>query len=185
MEYLDVCDEQGNPTGETVARDVAHRDGIRHRTAHVWVVRRVEGRWQVLLQKRSADKDSFPGKYDTSAAGHIAAGDEPLPSARRELWEELGIRAGAAQLRCAGSFDIRYEREFHGRVFRDNELAHVFVYAEPVRIDALALQPGEVERADWFDLERLRAALPVRRDLFCVPTPGVAVLMDYLRGESV
>ena len=37
MEYLDIVNETGQPTGETVSRDIAHRDGIRHRTAHVYV----------------------------------------------------------------------------------------------------------------------------------------------------
>jgi isopentenyldiphosphate isomerase len=180
MEYLDVCDAQGNPTGEIVARDVAHREGIRHRTAHVWVVRRVDGRWQVLLQKRSENKESFPGKYDTSSAGHIPAGDEPLESALRELAEELGIRATPDQLHPAGTFDIRYEKEFHGRLFRDNELSYVYVYMEPVDAGALTLQEEEVSRVDWFDLEKTWSELPARRDIFCVPTPGMAVLRAYL-----
>ena len=184
MEYFDVCDAQGNPTGEIVARDVAHREGIRHRTAHVWVVRRVDGRWQVLLQKRSANKDSFPGKYDTSSAGHIQAGDAPLASALRELAEELGIHAAPEQLRPAGTFDIRFEKEFHGRLFRDNELAHVFVYMEPVDIEQLTLQADEVERVDWFDLEATWAELPTRRDVYCVPTPGMEVLRKYLGNEE-
>ena len=81
MEYFDICDERGVPTGETVERSVAHRDGILHRTAHVWIVRMHEGRCQVLLQKRSAEKDSYPGMYDTSSAGHIPAGKEPRESA--------------------------------------------------------------------------------------------------------
>ena len=180
MEYLDVCDEQGHPTGEIVARDVAHREGIRHRTAHVWVVRRVDGRWQVLLQKRSENKESFPGKYDTSSAGHIPAGDEPLESALRELAEELGIHATPDQLHPAGTFDIRYEKVFHGHLFKDNELSHVYVYMEPVDADALTLQKEEVSRVDWFDLEKTWSELPTRRDIFCVPTPGMAVLRAYL-----
>ena len=184
MEYFDVCDEDGNPTGEIVSRVAAHREGIRHRTAHVWVVRKVEGRWQVLLQKRSENKDSFPGKYDTSSAGHIPAGDAPLESALRELAEELGIHAAPEQLRYAGTFDIRYEKEFHGRLFRDNELSHVFVYMEPVDIGDLTLQKEEVSRVDWFDLEDTWAALPTRRDVFCVPTPGMAVLRGFLRENS-
>ena len=35
MEYFDIVDENGNPTGEIVSRDEAHDKGIRHRTAHV------------------------------------------------------------------------------------------------------------------------------------------------------
>lgn len=184
MEYFDICDENGQPTGATVARDVAHREGIRHRTAHVWIVRKIDGRWQVLLQKRSANKDSFPGKYDTSSAGHIPAGDAPVESAVRELGEELGIRAAPDELEYAGWFDIRYEKEFHGRMFRDNEYCSVYVYRRPVDVSALRLQEEEVERADWFDLETTWAALPARRDIYCVPTEGMAVLRDFLAGEE-
>lgn len=85
MEIFDIVDEQGVPTGDTVSRAEAHAQGIRHRTAHVWIVRQHEGRDQVLLQHRSMEKDSFPGCYDTSSAGHIHAGDEPLTSALREM----------------------------------------------------------------------------------------------------
>ena len=98
MELLDIVDEKGNPTGETVPREVAHREGIRHRTAHVWIFRRRGGVVQILLQKRSDNKDSDPGCYDISSAGHVQAGDEFLPSAIRELKEELGIEAGEEDL---------------------------------------------------------------------------------------
>ena len=40
MELLDIVDENGKPTGETVERKTAHSEGIRHRTAHVWIVRK-------------------------------------------------------------------------------------------------------------------------------------------------
>ena len=69
MEYFDIVDESGLPTGEIVSRDIAHRDGIRHRTAHVWVVRPAHAGYDILLQKRSRNKDSFPGFFDTSSAG--------------------------------------------------------------------------------------------------------------------
>ena len=71
MEYFDVCDEQGEPTGEVVERGRAHREGIRHRTAHVWILRQRADKTEILLQKRSRNKDSFPGLYDTSSTGHV------------------------------------------------------------------------------------------------------------------
>ena len=40
MEYLDLVDEAGNPTGEVVERTTAHAQGLRHRTCHVWLLRR-------------------------------------------------------------------------------------------------------------------------------------------------
>ena len=97
MEYLDVVDEFGNPTGEIVERQKAHREGIRHRTSHVWIIREYNG-IEVLLQKRSENKDSYPGCYDISSAGHLIAGSEYKESALRELKEELGISAKIDEL---------------------------------------------------------------------------------------
>ena len=181
MEYFDVCNEQGEPTGETVSREIAHRDGILHRTSHVWIFREMAGKKQVLLQRRSKQKDSYPGLYDTSSAGHIPAGEEPLPSALRELEEELGIRATADQLAYAGSFRIEYEETFHDRIVHDNEFTHVYVYREPVDIQDLRLQETEVEDAAWFDLEEVWNEIQFSKDRFCVAPQGMQVLMKFLK----
>ena len=105
-EYFDIVDDNGMPTGEIISRNTAHKDGIQHRTAHVWIIKEKPGGYDILLQKRSMNKDSFPGQYDTSSAGHIPAGDEPSESALRELKEELGIDAEPEDLHYAGSFHI-------------------------------------------------------------------------------
>lgn len=184
MELLDICNEDGFQTGETVSRDIAHRDGILHRTAHVWVVRKKEAGYDILLQKRSMEKDSFPGLYDTSSAGHIPAGEESLPSALRELAEELGITAQPQELSYAGMFRIQYDKNFHGKRFRDNEVARVYVYQEPVEIEDLTLQASEVEEVRWFDLEEVYREIQTSRNRFCVPLVGMQVLRDYLAGGS-
>ena len=184
MEYFDVVDENGFPTGETVSREAAHRKGIRHRTAHVWIIRPSKTGYDLLLQKRSMNKDSFPGLYDTSSAGHIPAGDEPLESALRELKEELGIEATPGQLSYAGMFQIQYEKEFHGHIFRDNEVASVYVYQEPVEITFLTLQESEVSEVCWFDLDEVWNEIKTDRSRFCVPTGGLRVLREYLIVES-
>ena len=145
MEIFDIVDEKGIPTGETIERTQAHEKGVRHRTAHIWIVREQDGKVQLLLQKRSAEKDSFPGRFDTSSAGHIQAGDEPEESAIRELHEELGIRAAKEDLTFAGRFDIQYEKEFYGKMFRDNEVAFVYMYTKPVDAKKLTLQKGSGE----------------------------------------
>ena len=184
MEYLDVCDEKGQPTGGIVSRDKAHRDGIRHRTAHVWVIREEKGQIQVLLQKRSANKESFPGMYDTSSAGHIPAGCEPLDSALRELREELGIEAGEGQLRYLGAICNRYEAQFRGKIFRDNEYCSVYLYREPLDAESLHLQAEEVERVDWFDLEQVREEIEHSRERFCVPGASLDLLRRFLLTEQ-
>lgn len=180
MEYLDICNEEGLPTGEIISRDEAHRDGVLHRTAHVWIVRKKETGYDVLLQKRSMEKESFPGQYDTSSAGHIPAGAEPLDSALRELEEELGIKADTDDLSEAGTFRIRYEKEFHGRMFRDNEYTRVYVYQKPVDTASLTLQASEVDEVRWFDLDEVSDEIRRSRERFCVPSAGLNVLRRFL-----
>ena len=180
MEFLDIVDEDGAPTGETVSREVAHAEGIRHRTAHVWIIRRGKTGYEILLQKRSREKDSFPGMYDTSSAGHISAGCEPKSSALRELREELGICAAPEQLRYAGRFRIQYEKMFHGKMFKDNEVTDVYVYEEPVALSSLKLQESEVEEVRWFDLDSVWREIQMRRDRICVPREGLEVLKKYV-----
>ena len=183
MELLDIVDENGKPIGETVERKTAHSEGIRHRTAHVWIVRKSDEGAEVLLQKRAMNKESFPGMFDTSSAGHIQAGDEPLESALREFHEELGIRAQPQELEFAGNFRISYEKEFYGKMFRDNEIAFVYIYSQPVDETKLVLQKEEVETVEWFDLEEAYANCKKRDPRFCAPTGGIEIVIKELAGR--
>ena len=182
MEYFDIVDEKGNPLGGQVEREIAHRDGIMHRTAHIWVVRRETG--EVLLQKRCLAKDSFPGRYDTSSAGHIQAGDEPLESALRELEEELGIRAEAEDLHFADTFRNQYEEPFHGQMFKDNEVSFVYVYEKPVEISDMTLQEEEIESVAWFKLDQVIEAVEQHDPMFCVPMAGLMIAKRYMENHG-
>ena len=184
MEYLDIVDENGKPTGKTVSREEAHAKGIMHRTAHVWIVRPTGDGYEVLLQKRSEKKESYPGMYDTSSAGHIQAGDEPLESALRELEEELGIRAEAEDLHFADTFRNQYEEPFHGQMFKDNEVSFVYVYEKPVEISDMTLQEEEIESVAWFKLDQVIEAVEQHDPMFCVPMAGLMIAKRYMENQG-
>ena len=154
MEMLDIVDENGVPTGETVEREAAHRNGIRHRTSHVWILRKRNGKTQVLLQKRSLNKDSHPGCYDTSSAGHIPSGEDFLESSLRELQEELGITAAAEELLYCGCRRSEYRGEFHGRRFWDHQVSNVYILWRDVEESQLTLQKSEVDSVVWMDWDK-------------------------------
>ena len=86
-ERFDVVDEQDRVIG-VESRGVVHATGLRHRAIHIFVF---NGRGELFLQKRSPWKDKHPGKWDSSAAGHLDSGEEYAAAARRELREELDI----------------------------------------------------------------------------------------------
>ena len=126
-ERFDVLDGAGARTGATAPRSEVHARGLFHRAVHVWVAAPHTG--EVLLQRRAACKDSWPGLLDCSAAGHVAAGDEPLPSALRELEEELGLRVGARRLKPLFTHLERAATLQGGRPFFNNEFQDVFLLA--------------------------------------------------------
>ena len=151
-EYLDVVDENGKPTGETVERSVAHREGFPHRTSHLWLVRKRDGRIQVLLQKRAMTK-SFPGCYDISSAGHIPAGQDYYPSAIRELKEELGLTAKESELIPCGDMKIVWDDVFFGIPYHDRQYTKVLLLWADIEEDQLTLQKEEVDGVLWIDLQ--------------------------------
>ena len=184
MEIFDIIDENGNPTGKTVERSIAHAEGIRHRTAHIWIIRRKNGRTEILLQKRSRNKDSFPGKFDTSSAGHIQAGDEPLESALRELKEELGIHAVPEDLQFCRKIPDIFCQRISWKMFRMKRLPFVYIYDHPVEIDRLTLQKEEVEEVQWFDLEETYQQCRQHRDKFCVPLGGLQLVREFIKNNN-
>lgn len=116
-ELLDIYDEQVNWLG-TKPRDQVHRDGNWHRTFQCWVIYRDDaGQDFIIVQRRAYDKQTFPGQFDISAAGHYAAG-ETTEDGLRELQEELGLVVDFEDLIplgrriAANSYDGLIDHEF-------------------------------------------------------------------------
>jgi isopentenyldiphosphate isomerase len=96
-ELLAVCDPRGRPLPDGRARAAVHRDGLWHRSFHCWVVRAGARGPELLLQRRAPNKDTWPGAWDVSAAGHYRP-DEGVEGGLREVAEELGLVVPATAL---------------------------------------------------------------------------------------
>lgn len=86
-ELFDVVDEQDTVLRQATRKEV-HDQGLMHRAVHILVFNKHH---DCYLQQRSLLKDRHPGVWDSSAAGHLDAGEDYDTAARRELEEELGI----------------------------------------------------------------------------------------------
>lgn len=89
QEQLSVVDANDLVIG-IAPRDSIHRDRLRHRAVHILVFNDSNF---LYLQKRSMNKDINPDLWDSSAAGHVDAGERYDDCALREIDEELGIKA--------------------------------------------------------------------------------------------
>ena len=76
-------------------RSDVHGNNLRHRAVHILIF---DQAGEVYLQQRSRWKDRHPLKWDSSAAGHVAAGESYEETARRELEEELGTNVPLEKL---------------------------------------------------------------------------------------
>lgn len=168
MEMFDIRTPEGEPTGEVKERSAVHRDGDWHGTAHIWLVRRKNGKIEVLLQKRSRLKETFPGCYDASCAGHLSAGDSFIQGALRELQEELGLEAKEEDLFLGGIYPCQVDEWFGGIHILDREISAVYLYDKPVKEEELKLQEEEVEGVCWIEFERLKELAAAGTPEYCI-----------------
>lgn len=149
-EIFDVCNEHDEVIGQNTRPEV-HRLGLRHRAVHVLVF---NSRGEVFLQKRSMKKDTFPGAWDSSAAGHLDSGEDYDQCAVREMREELGIVAEKTP-----------ERLFKIAARAETGQEHVWVYK--YQCDGpFCLHPEEIEGGDWFAPRRISQWLQERPEDF-------------------
>jgi len=93
-ERFPVVDENDRLLGDAPRGEV-HGDNLRHRAVHLFIFNR---QGELFLQKRSRWKDRHPLLWDSSAAGHVEAGEDYDETAARELEEELGVKAELTRL---------------------------------------------------------------------------------------
>lgn len=149
-EYFDVYSAEGAATGQTVKRADAHATGVWHKSVHVWIVCSKK----VLLQKRSSIKESYPCKWDISAAGHISAGEDSLTTAVREIKEELGLFVAESEL--VFLFKVRNMAVLNNGKFLDNEINEVFLLdltKKDISFVSKFVPNEEVSQLKWFSLE--------------------------------
>ena len=145
-ERIDIWDEAGRATGRTALKSEAHRMCWGHPTVHIWFY---TGSGRVLLQRRAPDKETFPGLWDVSVAGHIGAGESPLEGAVREIREEIGLEVSPLDLEPIGIF-----REVHkhpGGIV-DCEFHHAFLCRLEKPASRLVPQEGEVSELKLYPL---------------------------------
>jgi 16S rRNA (adenine1518-N6/adenine1519-N6)-dimethyltransferase len=131
-EMFPVVDEEDRLAG-AAPRSKVHGDNLRHRAVHILIFRK---NGDLFLQKRSRWKDRHPGTWDSSAAGHVNAGEDYDVAAQRELKEELGIEAPLERVvKLPASENTGQEFIWLYRGRHDGELA---------------LDPGEIEAGRFF-----------------------------------
>jgi isopentenyldiphosphate isomerase len=136
-------------------RRTIHEQQLVHRSIHVLVFDRAD---RLLVQRRHAQKQTYPRYWDTSCAGHVEESDYTAGGpdadldrvyedvARRELHEELGIVVPVAPIARIGPIaGVHYEWIALYRAISDGPFV---------------LQPDEVEEIRFVTRAELAAITP-------------------------
>jgi isopentenyldiphosphate isomerase len=181
-ERFDVYDERGNPIG-TATREETHAKGLWHHTVHCWLVRLGDdGSARILFQRRSESKDTNPGGYDITAAGHLSAGETPR-DVSRELEEELGICATFEDLVLYGTIREEASGEAGGKRYIDREVSHVFGMVTDLKPEHFRLQQEEVTGLYEADALHLMAMMDGYES--SVEAEGVRIVDGTIKPDTV
>ena len=139
QELLDVVDEDDNVIAIKTRGEI-HAEGLMHRAVHILLF---NSKGELFLQKRSMSKDEQPGKWDSSAAGHVDSGEAYVDCARREIAEELGIVVEQPM-------DMLFK--LPASVLTGNEHCMVYRY---IFDGPMVLQADEIDDGQWLAVEAM------------------------------
>jgi len=138
-EIFDIVNDNDEIVG-LASRNEVHRLGLKHRSVHLLIFNK---QGSVLLQKRSMEKDTFPGTWDSSVSGHVDSGENYDEAVIRESWEELGVK-----------FEVVPEKIFKVDACKetDNEFSWVYrLFSE----GPFSPNEDEISEIKWFSIETL------------------------------
>jgi isopentenyl-diphosphate delta-isomerase type 1 len=165
-EIFDLVNERDEVIGQAQRSEV-HRRKLRHRAVHVLVFNALG---ELFLQKRSMQKDCFPGAWDSSASGHLDRGEDYDACAVREVREELGVTLAGPP-----------ERVF--KIAACAETGHEFVWVYSCRHEGpFVLHPDEIERGGWFAAREVTSWMGDKPDDFA---SGLILIWERWRRERL
>jgi len=112
-EIVQIVDEHNNEIA-AVSRRIMREQQLIHRASYILVFNQAD---ELFVQQRTLTKDIYPGFYDIAAGGVVQAGESYEESARRELFEELGV-ADTPLDPCFDHYYADDNNRVWGRIFR-------------------------------------------------------------------
>lgn len=176
-EYFDILDENGNKTNKIKKRTEVHRDGDWHKAVHIWIINE---QGDILLQRRSPNKDSDPNKLDISCAGHLTTGDDSMTGALRELKEELDLEIEPHELNYITTLKRSPEHEDD---FVDHEFDDVYLLRTNKKIEDLTYQREEISEIFFVPYKKFKEMISKEQSDLVIYPDEYKILFNLLDDE--
>lgn len=173
-EFLDVLNEDGEFTGETMDRKEIHEKNIWHRCVHIWII---NSKGELLLQKRAKNKDNFGGLWDISAAGHVESGETREEAALKETFEELGLQIPFSEYIFIDEIKVVKGTKSHFDV--------IYLVRKDIDISEIKLQKEEVESVEFVSWRDLKDRVSAGDKTLTDRPQEYDLLFDYLENNNL
>lgn len=140
MELWDVYEIDRSKSNRTMLRGQAFAENDYHLVVHVCIFN-AEGK--MLIQQRSANKESWSSMWDISVGGSAVKGDTSQSAAEREVAEEIGLCLDLKNVRP--HLTINFEFGFDD----------IYLIEKDISIADLSLQYEEVQNIRWASKEEI------------------------------
>lgn len=147
-EMVVLVDEENNPLGTARKSETHNHDTQLHRAFSVFLFNE---NGELLMQRRSFGKITWPGVWSNSCCGHTMLNERTEQAAARRLGFELGLRG--VELKMALP-DFRYRAEKDGVV--ENEICPVLV---GITDQEPSINPAEVAETKWVGWDEFLAGI--------------------------
>ncbi|MFC1855297.1 NUDIX domain-containing protein [Thermodesulfobacteriota bacterium] len=155
VEYIDIVNENNIVLGPG-ERNQVHEKRLHHRSVHIFLS---NSKGELFIQKRAKTKKEHPGKYDSSAAGHVDAGEDYDSAAHRELEEELRIRT-----------ELTYVAKIDASTETDNEFIHFYTALSD---DEISIDRHEIDDGFFLTISEINRLINSDKSAF---TPAFLLL---------
>jgi isopentenyldiphosphate isomerase len=165
-ELLVEVDENDNVIS-SIEREKCHDQKSKpwHRTTHTYIL---NSKGELLLTKRSSNKDTAPNQIVISSSGHVKYSEQPIQAAKREIFEELGL-----------DINLRYIKKYKVDYGFEKEFVYVFF---AITDETPKLFKDEVEGYMYIDLEEFKKRYISGEIVF---PPGAKDVCDLLLKENL
>lgn len=134
---LDVVNENDEIIG-SAPRSQIHKEGLLHREIHVWFITPDA---KVIMQRRSATKDTYPNLLDVAAGGHVELGASYADTALAEVQEETGLQLGADDLHLLAKKRSCAFDDVTGMT--NNVFRHIYAYLFRGQINEMTIEASD------------------------------------------
>lgn len=139
VEYVPILDEKGNVIGKATREYVHTGSFALHPVVHVQIL---NPSGQIFLQKRSENKKTQPGKWDSAVGGHVKWKETIEQALEREMFEETKLKSSNISLRA------QY-------IWKDHEESEMVFSFVQVTEQEPKVNPKEASQGRWWTVSQI------------------------------